>query len=127
MKKVILHVMLLVVSACSSPKEDKKEVPLERATEVQRANEEAISLARAEQLQAEKELATLQAELDQLVGEGERLDQELQATLEAYKTADEAQKKALDANVARLRAEKAASTERKGKLRKGSRTTPATE
>ncbi len=94
-------------------------------------NEKKTQMARAAQAQAEQDAQNLKAELDRLQAEGERLDKEYTTTLEAYKNADEAQKKALDDKLAKIKAEKAANTAgmEKAKSRKtgggGGKTAPA--
>jgi colicin import membrane protein len=82
-------------------------------------NQKKTELARAQALQAQQDNEALKKELDRLAAEGEALDKEYATTLEAYKNADEAQKKALDEKLKRLQAEKQANTEAKKNVRQG--------
>jgi hypothetical protein len=93
-------------------------------------NEKKTQAARAAALQAQADNEALKKEVDRLAAEGEALDKEYATTLEAYKNADEAQKKALDEKLKRLQAEKQANTEakknaRQGKPGGGGKTAPA--
>jgi colicin import membrane protein len=82
-------------------------------------NEKKQQLLRAQAIQAQADNDALKKELDRLAAEGEALDKEYATTLEAYKNADEAQKKALDEKLKRLQAEKQANTDAKKNANRG--------
>ena len=82
-------------------------------------NEKKQQLLRAQAVEAQAANDALKKELDRLAAEGEALDKEYATTLEAYKNADEVQKKALEEKLKRLQAEKQANTDAKKNANRG--------